>query len=186
MSPFEHLSVLISIILGLGITRVLSSAHQLVQGHDRIQFYWLPLVWAALVFVTQVEWWWASFGFREQMAWNFFYFLFVLVSPITLYLAAAFVLPEIEADEQYDLKGYYYSTRGWLFSFLAVGMVLDAVRRAIQAEAIVSFGVLVNVVATLLVGSLAVTRSKWYHGIITVLVCGLFLFFVAMSVFELG
>lgn len=186
MSPFEHVSVLISIILGLGITRILSSAHQLVQGHDHIRFYWLPLAWAALVFTAQVEWWWASFEFREQLAWNFFYFLFVLLSPIMLYLAAAFVLPEIDAEETCDLESYYYNTRGWLFSFLALGTALDAVRRGIQADAVASVGVLSNVVATILVGSLAVSRNERYHGLITVLVTTLFLFFIVMSALELG
>jgi len=33
-----------------------------------------------------------------------FYFLFVLLSPVSLYLAAAFALPEIEPGEQYDLR----------------------------------------------------------------------------------
>jgi hypothetical protein len=35
MTPFEHLSVLISIILGLGIAHLLASVHKLVQARAR-------------------------------------------------------------------------------------------------------------------------------------------------------
>lgn len=39
VSPFEHISVLVSIILGLGITQLLMSAHRLVQARDRVKPY---------------------------------------------------------------------------------------------------------------------------------------------------
>ena len=41
MTPFEHLAVLISIVLGLGLTQLLLSAHRLVQARGRVRFYWL-------------------------------------------------------------------------------------------------------------------------------------------------
>lgn len=74
MAPFEHLSVLISIILGLGIVRLLVSSQRLVQAADRVKIYWLPIFWAVLIFVGLIEWWWASFEFRTQFNWNLFSF----------------------------------------------------------------------------------------------------------------
>lgn len=185
VSPFEHISVLVSIILGLGITQMLMSVHRLVQARDRVRLYWLSLLWAALIFVAQVEWWWASYAMRQETVWNFFYFLFVLASPVTLYLAAAFTLPDIEKGERYDLREYYYGSRGWFFAFVATGPVLDAIRRGIQAGTITDFGAVSNAISAVLLGSLAVSRNERYHAVVTLAVAGLFLSFIVSAALQL-
>jgi hypothetical protein len=123
VTPFEHLSVLILIILGLGIAQLLTNVHALAQAADRVRVYWLSVLWATLIFVGQVEWWWSSFSFQKLPleTWSFFYFLFVLLSPVTLYLAAAFVLPGIGPGERVDLRAHYYRTKGWFFAMAAAG-----------------------------------------------------------------
>ena len=185
VSPFEHISVLVSIILGLGITQMLMSVHRLVQARDRVRLYWLSLLWSALIFVAQVEWWWSSYALRQERDWNFFYFLFVLASPVSLYLAAAFTLPDIEKGERYDLREYYYGSRGWFFAFVATGPVLDAIRRGVQAGSILDFGVVSNVVSAVLVGSLAFSRNERYHAAITLAVAALFLSFILSAALRL-
>ncbi len=39
MTPFAYLSVLISIVLGLGLTELLSGVQRLVHQRDRIRFF---------------------------------------------------------------------------------------------------------------------------------------------------
>jgi hypothetical protein len=185
VSPFEHLSVLISIIIGLGLTHVLASLHRLVQARERVTFHWLPMVWVVLIFVSQVEWWWASFGWRNQVEWNFFFFLFILLSPVSMYLSAAFVLPDVEAGESYDLKQYYFHTRGWLFLALALGPAVDAVRRAAQSGSLLDAGAVSNAVSAVLVGSLAISHKLWYHVLVTLVVGAIFLAFIVSSALEL-
>ena len=185
MTPFEHLSVLISLVIGLGLTHLLSSAHRLVQAHGRIRLHWLPLVWAVLIFTAQVEWWWSIFGWRNEGGWNFFYFLFILLSPVAMYLASTFVLPEIEPNQSYDLRVYYFETRRWFFTFVALSPAVDAVRRGFQSGSFADFGVWSNAVAALLVGSLAISRRLWYHALVTFLVTALFLAFIVSSALEL-
>jgi hypothetical protein len=187
MTPFEHLAVLISIVLGLGLTQLLMSAHRLVQARGRVRFYWLPVAWAAILFVSLIEWWWASFSLRTQTIWNFFYFLFVLLSPVALYLAAAFALPEIEAggDQRYDLRAYYYGNRAWFFAVLAANPALDAVRRGIQAGSWRDVGAWSNLVAAALLVSLAVSRRPWLHTAVTLVVASLFGFFIVSAALQL-
>lgn len=185
LTPFEHLSVLISIILGLGLTHLLTSVHRLVQARDRVRTYWLPLLWVALIFVSQIEWWWASFALRDDAVWNFFYFLFVLLSPVTLFLAAAFALPEIEHGQRYDLREYYYGNRGWFFAFVAAGPALDALRRGVQSGSIADFGAWSNGIGAILLGSLAFTRNARYHTAVTLFAGGLFLYFIVTSALQL-
>jgi hypothetical protein len=185
MTPFEHLAVMISIVLGLGMAHLLISFNKLVQARSRVRWYWLPLLWAAVIFVAQVEWWWASYAMRQETVWNFFYFLFMLMSPVTLYLAAAFVLPNVRDNHVCDLRQYYYDTRGWFFGLVAAGPVLDAIRRALQAGSYTDFGAVSNAVAAVLVATLMVSRNQLHHAIITLVVSGLFLYFIAVEAIKL-
>lgn len=185
VSPFEHISVLISIVLGLGLTQLLMGVHRLVQARGRVKVYWLSLVWVALIFMAQVEWWWASYTLRDQTVWNFFYFVFVLLSPVSLYLAAAFVLPEIEPGEQYDLRTHYYRSHGWFFAFVALGPALDAIRRGVQAGSWLDAGALSNAVSAALLIVLAVSRRERYHIAVTAIVASVFLWFIVSAALSL-
>jgi hypothetical protein len=185
MSPFEHLAVLISIVLGLAIAQLLTTAHRLVLARQRVRFYWLPVTWAVLLFITQVEWWWGIFALRGVTSWNFFYFLFILLSPVTLYLATASVLPDVEPGQRYDLREYYYANRAWFFSLVAAGPVLDGIRRAAQAGTFTDLGAASNLLSAVLVGSLAVSRRASHHTVITAGVSALFLFFIVEAALQL-
>ncbi|MGH7467840.1 MAG: hypothetical protein ACRENP_07600 [Longimicrobiales bacterium] len=184
MTPFEYLSVLISIVLGLGLTQLLANVHKLVQARARVQLYWLSILWAILIFIAQVEWWWANFSLRGPES-NFFYFLFVLLSPVALYLISASVLPSIEPGVSYDLRVHYYGTRRWFFGVLALQLIFDAVRRGMQAGSFTDFGALSNALSAVVLGVLAITEKQWYHVTITLAVTALFLFFVASQALEL-
>lgn len=187
MTPFEHLAVLISIIIGLGLTHLLASVHRLAQARARVRLHWLPLMWTVLLFVSQVEWWWASFQWREEVNWNFFYFLFILISPVGLYLASAFVLPDVEPEvPYYDLGEYYFDTRGWFFGVLALNPAVDATRRALQSGSPWNEDALSNAVAAVLVVSLAFSRSVVYHTAVTLVVAALFLAFIVSSALQLA
>ena len=185
MTPFEHLAVLISIVLGLALTQLLAGVHRVAQARRRVRVYWLPLVWVGLLFITQVEWWWASYALRRETVWNFFYFLFVLLSPVSLFLAAAFALPEIEPGEHYDLRAHYYENRGAFFGIVAAGPVLDAIRRAIQAGTWRDAGAVSNAIAAVLVVSLAVSARPRWHAAVTLAITALFGFFLVSAALEL-
>jgi hypothetical protein len=185
MTPFEHLSVLISIILGMGIAHLLWSVHLLVQARARVRFHWLPLTWCALVFVSLVQWWWGSFDMRTRQDWNFFYFLFVLLRPVVAYLSAAFVLPTLEPGSPVDLRQYYFANRQWLFSLLAAGNLLDAVRRNVEGQPWSDIAVWSNLVSCALLGSLAASRGVRHHAVITLLTAALYGAFILRAALEL-
>jgi hypothetical protein len=180
MTSFEYLSVLVSIILGLGLTHLLSAARDLIQRRAEIQFHWLPLLWAALILLAQIEWWWGLFEFRARTEWNFFSFLFLLLSPVSMYLTAGIVLPQVE-DGVRDLKQYYFDSHRWLFSLAGLTNLLDATR-ALAAG--VDWGdprVWSNLAAVSIFAAMAMVRNQLFHIIVTLLLAMLFLVFVIIS-----
>ena len=69
MSPFEYAMVLISIIVGLGITHILSSlasaVHPLRGDGPPVQLEVTYLSWVGFVFVWLVTFWWFEFKWNE-------------------------------------------------------------------------------------------------------------------------
>src|SRR3989440_9478489 len=93
MDPFSYLSVLISIILALGMTRVLAGVGEMLQARARRRIYWVHAVWVVNLFVYLVVAWWIFYRWRTQQPWTFLLFVFVLISPTILYLASIVLFP---------------------------------------------------------------------------------------------
>src|SRR4029450_8534942 len=107
MGAFEYLSVLISIILALGMTRVLAGVGEMLQARSRHRIYWVHVIWIVHLFVYLVIAWWIFSRWRDQQPWNFYLFLFVLISPTVLYLASLLLFPrEGDVDSAIDYKAH--------------------------------------------------------------------------------
>jgi len=104
MSAFEYLSVLISIILALGMTRVLAGVGEMLQASSHRQIYWVHLLWIINLFLYLLVAWWVFYRWRNQQPWTFFLFVFVLISPTILYLASVLLFPregDVDSTVQY-------------------------------------------------------------------------------------
>ncbi len=54
MHAFGYLSVLTSIVLGLGIACLLTGLRQLLQAHGLVRLYWCHLLWALYLLIFQI------------------------------------------------------------------------------------------------------------------------------------
>ena len=131
MEAFNYLAVLLSIIIGLGITQVLTAAGRLIRHRELVTFYWPPLLWAGCLIVMDVQVWWAMFGLRGVAHWTFVSFLVVLFQTVTLYMMSALVLPELVEHGGVDLRTHYERQHRWFFGFflatLAISVLKDVV-----------------------------------------------------------
>src|SRR5438270_6060915 len=125
MDAFSYLSVLLSIIVGLGLTQLLTATGRLIRHRDRVRVDWLPLLWAVVLLVVFVQVWWSMFGLRLQRDWTFGGFLFILAQTCALYLMAAVLLPEQIDAESTDLAEHYERQHRWFFSFLAAALIIS-------------------------------------------------------------
>lgn len=128
MDPFSYLSVLISIVLALGMTRVLAGIGEMLQARSRRHIYWVHVVWAVNVFIYLVIAWWVFYRWRYQQPWTFLLFVFVLISPTILYLAALLLFPREGAiDESVNYKTHFYANHRAFFIILAFYGPVDLV-----------------------------------------------------------
>jgi hypothetical protein len=120
VDPFSYLSVLLSIILGLGLTQLLTAAGRMIRHRDRVKVHWLPLLWAAVLILIYVQVWWSMYGLRLRREWTFLGFVTVLAQTATLYVMAAVALPEQIDESGMDLGEYFDRNHRWFFSFFLV------------------------------------------------------------------
>src|SRR5919201_75793 len=128
MAAFEYLSVLISIILALGMTRVLGGVGEMLQARSHRRIYWGDAVWGINLFLYLVIAWWIFYRWRDQQPWRFFLFVFVLISPTILYLASLLLFPrEGDIDRAVDYKTHYYANHRAFFILFSLFIPVDIV-----------------------------------------------------------
>ncbi|HUJ45863.1 MAG TPA: hypothetical protein VLV55_01925 [Rhizomicrobium sp.] len=125
MSPFDYLSVLISIVLGLGVTQVLAGFAGLVRTRKRIRMYWPVPVQMAVVFLISVQIWWALFGLRGMRVWTFESFLVVLMQPVSVYLMAALITPDLDEPGAINLRETYFRECRWFFGSILFALAIS-------------------------------------------------------------
>lgn len=177
MTPFGYLIVFISLVLALGVTRLLTGVGQLLQAtrrHEGVRLYWVHLSWAATVLLMIVNYWWTVFQLRHQEEWLFFQFLALLLAPILFYLQAVVLFPEADRLEGgFDYRSHFYDQHRAFFLFMAGIAVLNFVYSftdMFELTASVTAPAVAGQSATLLVmvGGI-LTDNEIYHGIVAAL-----------------
>jgi len=149
---FRYLAVMISMVLGFGLTTLCGGIGNLVQIRRRVKLYWLHSLWVVLLLVLHVHLWWAFWSLRGVADWTYAGFLFVLIGPGALVIASHIIIPELLA-ERIDVEKYYFDTSPLFFGILTVGavwfMLLEPIIasqpllvpvRFLQAVAVVALG----------------------------------------------
>ena len=124
MGVFEYVSVLTSIIVGLGIANLLKGVAEIVQHPGRRTAYWVHLTWVPALFFQAVFFWWWEFSFESLEVWPLTTYLFVIAYAVIIYLLCALLIPDdLEGYSGYE--EYFYSRRGWFFGLLLVFFLVD-------------------------------------------------------------
>lgn len=113
MDSYSYLSVLVSIILGLGVTNILSGFAGLVRERGRVRMYSPVPIWMVTLFLAHVQMWWAMFGLSGVEHWTFAKFLSVLMQPVALYLTSALIVPNFAVEGTLDLREQFVREKVW-------------------------------------------------------------------------
>jgi len=124
MGIFEYLGVLISVILGLGITHLAVGASKLVQYRDQCKPYVPHSLWAIAILVYILIIWWGMYWWSNHTNWSAFEFLFITLYALTLFFLSALLFPH-DMDRDIDLEVYFFKQRRWFFSAMIVAWLLD-------------------------------------------------------------
>lgn len=132
-NPFDYLTILVSIVLGLAITNVLTRLATVITARHRVDFYWPPVAWAIWIFFICVQHWWAQWSSRHAVHPTFGGFWLELLVPVVLFLLSALVLPEREENARLDLGRWYFHNRAWFFALLCSLPLLSIAEEVVRS-----------------------------------------------------
>ena len=125
INPFEYVSILISIILGLGVTQLLSSFSDLLYHHKKVKFYPPHTVWILFVLFLHIQDWFVTYQIKDKPAWSLPELVFILLYPITLFITAKMLLPTNNEEERFDMKVFYFSQFPIIFLLISLSILLS-------------------------------------------------------------
>jgi hypothetical protein len=122
MDSFSYLSVFISLILGLGVTHLLTGVAALIRSRRELKIWWPTPLWIATTFLIQVQTWWEMFTLRTVEHWSFAAFLIILLQPVAIFMMAALIVPRTVDGRTIDLRDEYFREFRWFFSALLIAL----------------------------------------------------------------
>ena len=126
MDLFEYISVLTSIIIGLGIARLLRGVIEMIHYPADGRHYTVHLVWMLNTFLMAVVWWWFEFTLVDSQTWSYGAYIFLIMYAIFIYLLCAVLVPT-RINTFGDYKNFFYAKRSWFFSFLILQRGIDII-----------------------------------------------------------
>ena len=130
MDSFRWIAVALSMILGLGVTRLLSAVVAVFRSRHHAQLDWVPLVWTGCIFLWQLQYWWAIIELPGLIkAWTLRSFLMLVSLTLLLFVSAALVLPPSELGEEVSLRTSFERDGRWalvsLSTYFGLALVTD-------------------------------------------------------------
>ena len=129
MDQFEYVMVLVSIIIGLGITHILVGVggiiDRLSRKDDRLEPSLAHTSWLGFCFAWLVMFWWWEYRFSTRVEdWTFGLYLFLIGYAVSLFLLQVVLVPR-SWDGVTSLKDYFLERRAWFYSILLFVTILD-------------------------------------------------------------
>ena len=163
---FTHVRVLVGIVIGLGLTRVLSGVATFMQHPRQKPLSLTHLLWLAVVLLSAIHFWWFELALAQIDPWPFELFVFVLLYAFIFYLMATLLIPE-NIDEYASWDDYFISRRGWFFGLLASTVPIDLIDTLAKGPAYLdSLGIEYPVrlsIELVLCGIAIWTRNRTFH-----------------------
>lgn len=112
MAEFEIFSLVLSLILGLGVAQILSSAVHLIHSRRKISVSWTPVLWAFVIFLFHINFLFAILEFYTSARAVGWYILDIL-SAVLLFISGGLILPS-ESQPLTDDLGTFFKGDGRL------------------------------------------------------------------------
>ena len=171
ISAFEYVTILVSIILGLGMTFILSSFSDLLFHHSQVKFYWPHTVWIFFLLFLFVQDWFVTYQLKDREEWTLPSVLFVLIYPSVLFMCARMLMPDEDLNKEKDLKQFYEKEFPIIFKLFSIGILLSILFNIylLHVSMMSQIPLLIFLCIILYIGWKRV-KSSWVHQILAALI----------------
>ncbi len=183
MSPFEFITVFVSLIVGFALSHILRAASDLYEIRERVKPYWLNSLWVVTVIMWSIFTWWGLWMLSiDRIDWTYAQYWFLVMNVSSIYFFTTLVLPKATDDGTIDLEKHYYSVHKAFFSIVAFSLFSSAVvNHSLFGEPLIGpMTIMPSIVGCAAIGA-AFTESKSYHKGVGVF---MFLMFIAFQLTD--
>ena len=183
---YEHVLVVMSIVLGLAVTQLLKGAAQLYRARARVRTYWLHWAWIVLLVVFSLLLWWTYWNYRSITEWTFLRFVLYLSPVVTFFFLSAISFPD-PADGVVDLKAYYFANRSGFFgTFAAYAVLAGLTAMVVRGLPVLDPSNFFRVGTVLLMIVAMRSSNARVHAVLFAVAASLLLAFIVLFQFRLG
>ncbi len=131
-------------VLGLSVTRLLTGFVTIFRIRRTSKIDWVPLAWSSVLFIMQLQYWWAINQLSTlQPTFYFGEFIFLVLMTLMLFLTATLLLPSRGEDEANVLRIYFEQDGRFalisLTAFLVFGFLVNVFGFKSQLGAVWAF-----------------------------------------------
>ena len=165
MSPFEFITVFVSLIVGFALSHILRAVSDLYEIRERVKPYWLNSLWVVTVIMWSIFTWWGLWMLSiDRIDWTYAQYWFLVMNVSSIYFFTTLVLPKATDDGTIDLETHYYSVHKAFFSIVAFSLFSSAVvNHSLFGEPLIGpMTIMPSIVGCAVIGA-AFTESKSYH-----------------------
>jgi len=151
MTPFDYVSVILSVVISLAFTHVLTGIVRLIQARDvKVSLVWAG--WIGLMLFWCVDYWFSVWQLHKADVWTLGFVVFLLLMATALYIACGLAMPtETARDEQIDLQAFHDTNRrrylAALFAYHGLAIFGNLSIAPLESAALISVAELAIIVA---------------------------------------
>jgi hypothetical protein len=135
MSDFEFLYVLISIVIGFGLTHLLAGLGRAFHFRATSKLDAVHIAWTVTTFFILVLNWWVSLLWRDFGDWTFTVFFTMILWTTSMYvMALALYPPQLSGDVDY--RSIFEANRTWFLATFTIMALLDLMVTALREQSI--------------------------------------------------
>jgi hypothetical protein len=127
MTIFEYVMVLVSVVLSLGLARVLETHANLMKAGSRVRWSPTYVLWLAITVAGQIDVWAGLWTLQAAAVWTWSTLVIVLASAAALFYAAVLSSPDLQPDRTLDLWAFHLDNRrryvGAILAYLLISFL---------------------------------------------------------------
>ncbi|WP_295042669.1 hypothetical protein [uncultured Paracoccus sp.] len=124
MDAYGHLRMLVSLIIGLAITRTLSGLSRRLQEPQNTARAPTQIVWSLALLLGVIHFWWWEFSLRLITHWTFWTYIFILSYASLFFLMSTLLYPDHISDHA-EREEYFIRRRIAFFALFALSFAFD-------------------------------------------------------------
>jgi hypothetical protein len=164
MSLFEFLMILLSILVGLGISELLTGFACVLRTGRISQLTTAHWALFLTLFLVLLQVFWETWSLNTLTEWSFPAMVLMLLAPVLLYLVTHMVFPDSNDSADIDLSEYYFSKSRTIYLLLILTALASVLFRPLAFGAdLFVIDNLSNIPITIMLAALACSQNRLLH-----------------------